>query len=111
MEKRWKRAERLIAGRLGGQRVPITGRQRGDVPDIQHPHYAIEVKTRQVFPGWIREAMAQAEAAKRDGQKLALSVLHEVGTRHDADLVVLSLRDFVSWMGPIVVADEGVVEG
>jgi hypothetical protein len=34
--KDWKQAERRIADLLGGQRIPVTGRQRGDTPDIEH---------------------------------------------------------------------------
>ncbi len=32
----WKRIERSIAGIIGGERVPITGRARGDTPDVRH---------------------------------------------------------------------------
>lgn len=105
-EKRWKLHERKIAAKLGGARVPITGRSRGSAPDIAHALYAIECKSRQVLPGWIREAMAQAEASKRNGQRIAIAVLHEVNTRHDADLVVISLRDFTDWCGSVGLVEE-----
>lgn len=59
-EKPWKRNERRIADLLGGRRVPITGRARGDVPDIDHAAFSIECK------------------------------------RHDRDMVVLRLGDFLS---------------
>jgi len=32
----WKRTERSIAGIIGGERVPVSGRQRGDQPDVRH---------------------------------------------------------------------------
>ena len=97
-EKPWKRCERAIAARLCGRRVPVTGRQRGDVPDVQHDAFAVEVKHRRHLPGWLREAVAQALAAQRDGQ-LPLVVLHEAGTRHADDLVCLRLGDFEDWHG------------
>jgi hypothetical protein len=37
----WKRTERSIATRLGGQRVPVSGRARRDAPDIAHPRLAL----------------------------------------------------------------------
>jgi hypothetical protein len=97
-DKLWKKTERMIAARLGGRRVPITGRQRGDVPDIAHDVYSIEVKSRKTLPTWLREAVAQAVAAQR-GTQLPVAILHQRGTRHDDDLVVLRLADFEGWCG------------
>jgi hypothetical protein len=64
----WKQAERSIAALLGGERVPVTGRQRGDAPDIAHPTLSIEVKKvgqgkRPMVTERLKEAIAQAEAA------------------------------------------------
>lgn len=101
----WKKVERAVAKKLGGERIPVTGRIRGSAPDIAHPVYAVEVKHRKCLPSWIRTAMAQAEASKRPPQRVAIAVLHECSTRHDSDIVLMSLRDFVSWCGPIVAAD------
>jgi len=99
-ERRWKRTEREIAARLGGKRVPVMGRARGDVPDVAHPWLAVEVKSRQRLPAWLREALAQAVAAARDGQ-LPIVVLHQCGERHDDDLVVVTLQDFQAWFGDV----------
>lgn len=88
----WKRAERAVAARLGGQRVPVAGRARGAVPDVAHPAYAVEVKHRRRLPQWLRTAMAQAAAAARDGQ-VPTVVLHEAGQRYGSALVVLALAD------------------
>jgi hypothetical protein len=44
------------------------------------------------LPAWLKHAMAQAEAAARDG-KVPVVVLHERGQRHADDLVVLRLGD------------------
>ena len=50
--KDWKACERRIADLLGGQRIPITGRQRGETPDIEHEALSIEVKLKKAFPAW-----------------------------------------------------------
>lgn len=94
----WKNTERQIASRLGGVRVPVTGRGRGDAPDIQHPAYAVECKHRKTIPNWLHDAFAQAKASVRDEQ-LPIVVLHESGKRHDDDYVVVRLADFRDWFG------------
>ena len=62
------------------------------MPDI----YIIEVKSRKMLPQWPRRALAQAQAAQRDGQ-LSMVVLHQTGTRHADDLVVVRLGDLEDW--------------
>ena len=57
--KDWKTAERRIAELLGGQRIPVTGRQRGDTPDIEHAALSIEVKSRKSLPAWVLKALNQ----------------------------------------------------
>ena len=94
----WKRTERAIAERLGGQRAPVTGRQRGDAPDIAHPRLSIEVKHRQSVPAWLTGAMAQATASARPGQ-LPVAIIHCHGGRHAGDLAVLRLADLVAQQG------------
>lgn len=103
-EKSWKRAERCIAAKLGGERVPITGRARGDVPDVQAGWCTVEVKTRRRLPLWLTEAVSQAEASAGDDQ-LPIVVLHEHGARYSDAVVCMRLADFVSWYGDI--ADDG----
>ena len=94
----WKRTERKIAAALGGQRVPVTGRARGDAPDVAHKWLAVEAKHRRTLPAWLQTALAQAQASAHDGQ-LPIVVLHQHGQRHANDLVVLRLADFVDWFG------------
>lgn len=110
-DRPWKATERAIAAHLGGRRVPITGRERGDVPDVAHSWLAIECKHRQALPEWLKDALAQARAAARDGQ-LPVAILHEAGERHGKDIVCLSLADFEAWFGapgsdaePVAVGD------
>ena len=88
----WKQAGREVAARLGGRRVPVTGRARGDAPDVEHPTLSIEVKHRQDVPAWLLGAMAQAQAAGRDG-KVPVAVLHAGGRPYDDALCMLRLAD------------------
>ncbi len=60
--KDWKQAERRIASILGGVRVPVPGRRRGDAPDILHPRLSVEVKLRSKLSAWIEEGMRQSES-------------------------------------------------
>lgn len=99
-EKSWKRAERMIAERLGGERLPITGRARGSAPDVQAPWCTAEVKTRRRLPLWLTEAVSQAAASAGDDQ-LPIVVLHQHGERYDDALVIMRLSDFTAWHGEI----------
>ena len=94
----WKKLETRIATYLGGQRVPVTGRQRGSAPDIEHDWLSIEVKHRRTIPAWIIDAMAQAEASQRDGQ-LPVTILHGHRMPVGESLVIMRLADFRDWFG------------
>lgn len=102
----WKAVERQIASIIGGVRVPITGRQRGDAPDVDHPFLSVEVKERQTLPSWLHEAMAQARAAKKTTDKHPVVILHEKGKQHAYDYVVMPLGIFVGWVLRIVKENE-----
>ena len=104
-DRAWKRSERAVASALGGRRVPVSGRARGDVPDVAHPWLSVEVKHRKSLPAWILDAMSQARAAARSDQ-LPCAILHESGRRHDDNLVLVRLGDFREWFGPEVSDDE-----
>jgi hypothetical protein len=91
-EKAWKRTERQIAALLGGQRVPVSGRVRGDCPDIEHDQLSIEVKCRKAIPIWLQEALRQAEASATDGQ-LPVAILHQNSRRYRDALVVLRISE------------------
>ncbi len=95
----WKRTERRIATLLGGQRVPVSGRQRGDQPDIAHPELSIEVKHRQSVPAWLTDAMHQAEVSAQPGQTPVV-VIHEHGKPYADALVFLKLSQFVERHNP-----------
>ena len=91
--KDWKSCERRVAKVLGGERVPVSGRTRGDAPDVLHDHLSIEVKSRRRLPAWIEDAMKQAEASAKDGQ-LPVVVLHQDRAPYAESLVLLRLQAF-----------------
>jgi hypothetical protein len=93
-----KGTERKIATLLGGRRVPVTGRQRGDAPDIDHPSLSIECKHRQSIPQWLTEAITQAHAAAC-AEQLPIVVIHEHGPPYTDALVVTTLADFIERIG------------
>ncbi len=99
----WKHVERRIAKRLGGRRVPVSG--RAGQPDITHPVFAVEVKHRRRLPQWLTKALLQAEQSATPGQ-LPLAVVHESGTRYGQSLVLLRLADFEEWFGAVFRSDE-----
>ena len=94
----WKACEREIATRLGGTRVPVSGRARGDAPDIAHPDYSIEVKHRKSLPAWLHDAFAQAKASKT-GNQLPIVILHEEGQRYDNCYVMVRLKNLDEFIG------------
>lgn len=99
----WKANERALAKRLNGRRVGPTGRTGSDVA---HPLFAIECKERKEVPLWLQDAVSQSQGAARQDQ-LPIVVLHQLGRRHDNDLVVMRLRDFEKWAGrlPVEIGD------
>ena len=97
----WKQAERRIAAILGGERVPVSGRGRGCAPDIEHPTLSVEVKTRSKLPGWIEDAMRQAEAASEVDErhfelphKTPVTILHNDRRPYRDALVLIRLSEF-----------------
>jgi hypothetical protein len=88
--KNWKACERRIAEEIGGVRMPVSGRGRGDSPDVDHPSLSIEVKSRKKLPAWLLDAIAQAEAAASPDQ-IPVAVLHQDRSRYSDALVVMRL--------------------
>lgn len=68
----WKASERRIAAILGGKRVPVTGRERGSAPDVEHEKFAIEHKYGKVLSTRFQTAIEQALAAAVGTDKLPL---------------------------------------
>ncbi len=104
MRKRtWKAIERAIAHRLGGRRLPVSGRPS---PDVVSDWLVVEVKHRERLPSWLTEAVRKVRSLAMS-HHLPIVVLHESGQRHDNDLVVMSLADFEAWFGEISKTKEG----
>jgi len=98
-DRNWKRTERETARRLGGSRTGVNRqRETPGLPDVQHPYLSIECKHRKSLPVWLKAAVSQAQAAATP-DKLPIAVLHELHSRRDSDLVVMTLRDFEDWHG------------
>jgi hypothetical protein len=95
--KDWKACERKVAVLLDGERIPVSGRGRGYSPDVRHERLSIEVKSRRKLPGWLEDAMRQAEASAKDGQ-LPVAVLHQDGLKYGDSFVVCRLRDFAGYL-------------
>ncbi len=89
----WKSCERRVAAILGGRRVPVSGRQRGDAPDILHPRLSVEVKSRSKLPAWIEEGMRQAEISSTNG-RVPVCVLHQDRRPYEEAVVLVRLKDF-----------------
>jgi hypothetical protein len=92
--KDWKACERRIAELFGGRRVLVSGRARGDAPDVAHQRLSIEVKSRKTLPAWLLDALAQAHAASGD-ERLPVAILPQDHKPYRDDLVVVGLADFV----------------
>ncbi len=91
----WKACETRVAKYIGGERVPITGRQRGDVPDIKHPWLSgIEVKYRMKLPDWIKDAMCQARASQKRPNDLPVVILCEKGEETGKAWILTPLSEF-----------------
>lgn len=88
--QRGKALEVAVAKRLGGARVGLTGKATADVVAGQ---VAVECKERKDLPGWLVDAVEQAEHNAGAGM-IPVVVLHRLGDRHDNDLVVMRLGDF-----------------
>jgi hypothetical protein len=92
-----KSCERRVAALLGGERVPVSGRGRGDNPDIRHEWLSIEVKSRKSIPAWLEDALLQAEASAKDEQ-LPVAILHQDGCRYADCLVIVRLKEFSNYL-------------
>lgn len=108
---RWKQVERDWAEFLGGKRVPITGRSRGDAPDIEHPVFSVEVKAGAVVSERFRDGMEQAVASIGATDKMPLLCISNTrkaqgkGTKGSSGrppvdhYVVMRKEDFVDILG------------
>jgi len=92
----WKASERRMAAALGGARLPVSGRGRGNVADIDHPVYAIEHKAGRVLGPRLLLAVAQAEAAAAVSGKVPLVTIEQTAGpgRPNRRFVLVRLEDW-----------------
>jgi len=65
VDKNWKRFERRVAQRTGGERIPVSDRR---TPlDVKHPYLGIECKYRRKLSKFLTDAMAQAIEGSEGG--------------------------------------------
>ncbi len=80
MDKAWKRAERVVARALGGQRTPLSGANSGHTAgDVIHPSLYVEVKYRKRFS--IITLMKEVEKDARKEHKTPVLALQEAGAK------------------------------
>ncbi len=90
---RGKRTEQAVAGLLNGKRLGLLGSE-----DVSAGPFSIEVKDRMTFAG--ASFMAQAVRNCPTG-KTPLVVVHVTGKRHESDLVMIRLSDWIDWFGKL----------
>jgi hypothetical protein len=97
----WKASERRMAAKMGGVRVPVSGRQRGDQPDIAGASIAgiplsIEHKYgRRILSARLHEALDQAEAARRSEDEMPVVTVEEVRVgKTNRQLVIVDAEDW-----------------
>tara|TARA_R100000700_G_C3173615_1_gene148130 strand:+ start:1026 stop:1475 length:450 start_codon:yes stop_codon:yes gene_type:complete len=97
----WKNWERKVAEWFGGdavnaRRIPVTGRQSGDVPDVETIKFAIEVKAGKVVSTRTLKAVDQAKKAGASTNKIPVVVqVHKVNKTVAVPLVTLDLATFL----------------
>ena len=97
----WKNWERKVAEWFGGdavnaKRIPVTGRQSGDAPDVETIKFAIEVKAGKVVSSRTLKAVDQAKKAAVATNKIPVVVqVHKVNKNVAVPLVTLDLTTFL----------------
>ena len=97
----WKNWERKVAEWFGGdavnaKRIPVTGRQSVDVPDVETIKFAIEVKAGKVVSSRTLKAVDQAKKAAVATNKIPVVVqVHKVNKNVAVPLVTLDLATFL----------------
>ena len=103
----WKNWERKVAEWFGGdkvnaKRIPVTGRQSGDVPDVETIKFAIEVKAGKVDSSRTLKAVDQARKAGATTNKIPVVVqVHKLNKSVAVPLVTLDLATFLKITQPI----------
>ena len=84
-DKNWKRFERRVAQKTGGERIPVSDRRTA--LDVAHPYLGIECKYRNKLSKFLKDAMEQAVEGSDD--KIPTVVLGEFNSSQMLALVRL----------------------
>lgn len=106
MARTWKRAERQVAKRLNGRRIPVTGIDR-DGADVLTPLLAVQVKTGRRQPAFLSEWLSGICGRAQASGKVGLVVWQGSRQRLDQAVVIVRLSDFEALHGAISPRVEG----
>ena len=98
MDKSWKRFERAIAKRVGGQRLPCDGGKDG--VDVAAGLFRYQCTLGRRFPTYLRTWLdGITETAERKGA-VGVLVWKERGALLDDSVIVLRLKDWQAIVRP-----------
>lgn len=100
-DRAWKGAERRVAAKLGGRRIPVTGLDR-DGADVVTPWAHVQVKHRRGRPSYLRGWLSGICAEAKAHGKVGIVVWSEPGKPTDDAVVVMRLDQFQELYGPLV---------
>ena len=98
MDKAWKRFERVVAEKVGGRRIPVTGLDR-DGADVVAAPFLYQCKLRKNVPGYLTKWLAGITSTAAQSGNTGIIVWRAPGTLNGDALVILKLSDWVAWHG------------
>jgi hypothetical protein len=106
MDRSWKRAERRIAARLDGRRIPVTGERDG--ADVVTATLCVQVKHGRRRPAFLRAWLDGIVGTAIRAERIGVIVWQARGERTDEAIVLVRLRDFEALCDrrPMVAGDE-----
>lgn len=102
---KWKRFETRVAKKLGGERVPVTGKGRAD-RDVEAGGFYYQTKYREAIPAWLFEWLAGIVGTAEAVGKTGVLVLSRPGADTDNALVMVRFSDWVALHGIVQAVEE-----
>lgn len=97
-DKGWKAAERRIARKLGGRRIPVTGEREGI--DVDAGPFVYQLKVRRGMPKYLSDWLEGIRRQAGNGEARTGVVIWKSPRAHDDGAVVLlSLADWIALHG------------
>ena len=100
----WKARERAVASRLGGERLPVSGRGK-DEPDAETPLLCIQSKHGRNRPSYLRSWLDGICRVASERDKVGIVIWSVMNERQDDAVVVLKLKDFEQLHGSVKARD------